>query len=179
MINTIVNFSSISSDNNLFDFETMLNRIKRKADISSEQYTRMVREYIHRKYPNLSGIEQGAVVALFLTADMTYKHFVESLDAMGMTMTVSVDLCLTNPPMPENTFFNTDINQLDLPIRVTNSLRYAGGINTYGDLVKLDEKKVMRIKNFGDAAWHVLEKAMREKKLHFGMTEAPTETKVY
>lgn len=54
------------------------------------------------------------------------------------------------------------IEELDLPTRITNSLK-KGGIKTVGDLVETPRKKLMKIKNLGGRSIELIEEKLKEK----------------
>lgn len=57
---------------------------------------------------------------------------------------------------------NTSLEELDLPVRLTNSLR-AGKVETIGDFVKRDKKDLMRMKNMGPKSISLVEEKLAER----------------
>ena len=56
----------------------------------------------------------------------------------------------------------TSLEELDLPVRLTNSLR-AGKIETIGDYLKIDKKDLMRMKNMGPKSVSLVEEKLAER----------------
>ncbi len=57
---------------------------------------------------------------------------------------------------------NTSLEELDLPVRLTNSLR-GGKIETIGDFLNVDKKDLMKIKNMGPKSINLVIEKLREK----------------
>ena len=57
---------------------------------------------------------------------------------------------------------NTSLEELDLPIRLTNSLK-AGKIETIGDFLAKDKKDLMKMKNLGPKSITLVEEKLRER----------------
>lgn len=56
----------------------------------------------------------------------------------------------------------TSLEELDLPVRLTNSLK-AGGIETIGDFLGKDKKEILKMKNLGPKSVSLVEAKLREK----------------
>ena len=56
----------------------------------------------------------------------------------------------------------TSLEELDLPVRLTNSLK-AGKIETIGDFLERDKKEVLKMKNMGPKSITMVEEKLREK----------------
>lgn len=56
----------------------------------------------------------------------------------------------------------TSLEELDLPVRLTNSLK-AGKIETIGDFLQRDKKEVLKMKNMGPKSIAMVEEKLREK----------------
>lgn len=57
---------------------------------------------------------------------------------------------------------NTSLEELDLPVRLINSLR-AGKIETIGDFLNRDKKDLMKMKNMGPKSVSLVEEKLRER----------------
>lgn len=66
----------------------------------------------------------------------------------------------TAPPSDE--ILKTSLEELDLPIRLTNSLK-SGKIETIGDFLQRDRKEVLKMKNMGPKSIALVEEKIREK----------------
>lgn len=56
----------------------------------------------------------------------------------------------------------TSLEELDLPVRLTNSLK-AGKIETIGDFLARDKKEILKMKNMGPKSIAMVEEKLREK----------------
>ena len=56
----------------------------------------------------------------------------------------------------------TSLEELDLPVRLTNSLK-AGKIETIGDFLEKDKKELMKMKNLGPKSINLVEEKLRER----------------
>lgn len=61
---------------------------------------------------------------------------------------------------------NTSLEELDLPVRLTNSLR-SGKIDTIGDFLERDKKDVMKMKNMGPKSVSLVEEKLAERGIKF------------
>jgi len=61
---------------------------------------------------------------------------------------------------------NTSLEELDLPVRLTNSLR-AGKIDTIGDFLDRDKKELMKMKNMGPKSISLVEEKLSERGISF------------
>jgi len=61
---------------------------------------------------------------------------------------------------------NTSLEELDLPVRLTNSLR-AGKIDTIGDFLERDKKELMKMKNMGPKSISLVEEKLSERGINF------------
>lgn len=57
---------------------------------------------------------------------------------------------------------NTSLEELDLPVRLTNSLR-AGKIETIGDFLDINKKDIIKMKNMGPKSISLVEEKLAEK----------------
>jgi hypothetical protein len=167
-------FTSLSSDNNLFDFESILKRIRKEMNVSDEDYVAKIRTYLMQKHPELKSAgeaTQATATAMFMMAAMTFNLFLEALDALGVKLELNAVFPEAAPVQqsPIELFLARRIDCLDLPLRVINVLRHSGDVENYGELVKLDKTKVMRMIGMGPGGWAHLEQAMKDSGLYFGM----------
>ena len=63
---------------------------------------------------------------------------------------------------PSDEILKTSLEELDLPVRLTNSLK-AGKIETIGDFLNRDKKELLKMKNMGPKSITQVEDKLREK----------------
>lgn len=63
---------------------------------------------------------------------------------------------------PSDELLKTSLEELDLPVRLTNSLK-SGKIETIGDFLQRDRKDVLKMKNMGPKSVALVEEKIREK----------------
>lgn len=63
---------------------------------------------------------------------------------------------------PSDEILKTSLEELDLPVRLTNSLK-AGKIETIGDFLDRDKKELLKMKNMGPKSITQVEEKLREK----------------
>lgn len=63
---------------------------------------------------------------------------------------------------PSDEILKTSLEELDLPVRLTNSLK-AGKIETIGDFLTRDKKELLKMKNMGPKSITQVEEKLREK----------------
>ena len=56
----------------------------------------------------------------------------------------------------------TSLEELDLPVRLTNSLK-AGKVETIGDFLKKDKKDLLKMKNLGPKSISLVEEKLKER----------------
>ncbi len=54
--------------------------------VDDEAYMVKVRQYIGKKYSEASEIEQATMVGMFMMTEMSFKHFCNCMDALGLQM---------------------------------------------------------------------------------------------
>lgn len=59
-------------------------------------------------------------------------------------------------------FLKTSLEELDLPVRLTNSLK-AGKVETIGDFLSRDKKDLMKMKNLGPKSVNLVEEKLKER----------------
>ncbi len=64
-------------------------------------------------------------------------------------------------PLTEE-LLKTSLEELDLPVRLTNSLK-AGKIETIGDFLQRDKKEILKMKNMGPKSIALVEEKLKEK----------------
>lgn len=72
------------------------------------------------------------------------------------------DAAVAVTPQISDEILKMTIEELDLPTRITNSLRN-GGIETIGQLLGTDKKELLKIKNLGGKSLVAVEEKLREK----------------
>ena len=68
----------------------------------------------------------------------------------------------TVSPLVTEEVLKTSLEELDLPVRLTNSLK-AGKIESIGDFLKVDRRELMKMKNMGPKSIMLVEEKLREK----------------
>ena len=63
---------------------------------------------------------------------------------------------------PSDEVLKTSLEELDLPVRLTNSLK-SGKIETIGDFLTRDKKELLKMKNMGPKSIAQVEEKLREK----------------
>jgi DNA-directed RNA polymerase subunit alpha len=86
----------------------------------------------------------------------------------------------SEPPVPKiaSEILETPIEQLDLSVRVFNSLKRTG-ITTVGEVLELlakGDEAVLSIRNFGDKSLEELRQKLQEKGFLRGTEATPTTT---
>lgn len=71
----------------------------------------------------------------------------------------------TTPTPLTDDVLKTSLEELDLPIRLTNSLK-AGKIETIGDFINRDKKELIKMKNVGPKSITLVEEKLREKGIN-------------
>ena len=59
---------------------------------------------------------------------------------------------------------NASLEELDLPVRLTNSLK-TGKISTIGDFLSRDRKEVLKMKNMGPKSVALVEEKLKERSV--------------
>lgn len=72
----------------------------------------------------------------------------------------------SKPPITEDVL-NTSLEELDLPVRLINSLK-AGKIVTIGDFLGRDKKELMKMKNMGPKSISLVEEKLIERGIEIG-----------
>lgn len=85
------NFSSISSDDTLFDFDVIISKIKRAKGLRDHHFADAIRAHFKRKYQSMTEVEQAVIVANFMMKEMDYKKFTETMDILDVKMEIKVD----------------------------------------------------------------------------------------
>ncbi|MBI3981025.1 DNA-directed RNA polymerase subunit alpha [Candidatus Microgenomates bacterium] len=75
---------------------------------------------------------------------------------------IAEDTAVAVTPQISDEILKMTIEELDLPTRITNSLRN-GGIETIGQLLGTDRKELLKIKNLGGKSLVAVEEKLREK----------------
>jgi|SRR3989344_5907210 len=65
------------------------------------------------------------------------------------------------PPLTDE-ILKTSLEELDLPVRLTNSLK-TGKIETIGDFLKKDKRELLKMKNMGPKSISLVEEKLKEK----------------
>ncbi|MBS2126327.1 DNA-directed RNA polymerase subunit alpha ['Fragaria x ananassa' phyllody phytoplasma] len=100
--------------------------------------------------------------ALATAAKILVDHF--NLIVELSQKTSKVEFITENKPEAHNYVLDLEIEQLDLSVRLFNSLKRAG-INTVASLVKLSEKEVIKLKSLGRKSFQEL----KDKFLEYGL----------
>ncbi|MBP5835677.1 DNA-directed RNA polymerase subunit alpha [Candidatus Phytoplasma meliae] len=100
--------------------------------------------------------------ALATAAKILVEHF--NLIVELSQKVPQVEFITENKPEAHNYVLDLEIEQLDLSVRLFNSLKRAG-INTVASLVKLSEKEVIKLKSLGRKSFQEL----KDKFLEYGL----------
>ncbi len=66
---------------------------------------------------------------------------------------------------PSDDILKTSLEELDLPVRLTNSLK-SGKVETIGDFLEKDKKDLLRVKNIGPKSITLIEEKLKEKGIN-------------
>ena len=112
-----------------------------------------------------------------LTVEITTDGTIKPSEALKQASKILVDQFMaiyqpkTSPKKPKergagvpltDELLKTSLEELDLPVRLTNSLK-AGKIETIGDFLTKDKKEILRMKNMGPKSIALVEEKLREK----------------
>ncbi len=111
-----------------------------------------------------------------LTLEITTDGTIKPLEALKQAAKILVDHFMTIyqpqavqkkqkeaviPTLTEEVL-KTSLEELDLPVRLTNSLK-GGKIETIGDFLKVDRRELLKMKNMGPKSISLVEEKLREK----------------
>lgn len=173
-------YTSISSDNNLFDLNLIVSRTIKHVCGDNAAYLTKVREYFNKRYPTMTGVEHAAMVAGFVTKEMSGSHLLEVMDVLGQSVTIHISGA--TPVQPDSDTdedasspirladrLAQDISVLDLGKRGLNVLRHGGNIYTLFDLVTKTSADILKIHGLGDTLMTAIYVAMQKIDIHYGM----------
>ena len=169
-------FGSISSDNNVFDLGHIFRRTMKDMEFTQDMFVLKVREYFKAKMSYLNELEMANIVTSFLTAEMTFERFQQSMDILGCGIDITIKMPVkklseraaeTGQRPPQYLFWDKSIDELMLTVRASNVLK-ANNVEYFGQLVALPENEVRRFVNMGPVTFKHLKSAMREHGLDFG-----------
>lgn len=107
--------------------------------------------------------------ALVCAAKLMIKHFLLlSNDNMVIEEGDKTLEVINEEPLRIRKLLKTPLNDLELSVRAFNCLRSAG-LETLGDLAKLEVAEMVKFRNFGKKSLKELEELMASKNLSFGM----------
>lgn len=93
---------------------------------------------------------------------MAAKNLVSFFLQIYEPKTVQEDTSVVVTPQVSDEILKMTIEELDLPTRITNSLKN-GGIETIGQLLGTERKELLKIKNLGAKSLSMVEEKLREK----------------
>lgn len=96
--------------------------------------------------------------ALKLSAKTLVSYFLQIFEPKPTVEETNVVVT----PQISDEILKMTIEELDLPTRITNSLRN-GGIETIGQLLGTERKELLKIKNLGTKSLSIVEEKLREK----------------
>jgi len=175
-------FQSISSDNNLFDYDHLVRVMVKEMGMTFEEHTNRITAHLRKKHPEAPEYLLSALMAAFITAEMTPGHFMEMMDALGCAVSITITPPILAGDRPESKTTSADtvpkvfsypalwdesIDVLDLPLRATNVLRHLGEIEFVGQLVRKKPEDLMKIRSFGNVLLQHVHTALREQGLKF------------
>ncbi len=97
-------------------------------------------------------------IALKQAAKVLVDHFATIYQPPSVTKKEKTEE--VTPPSEE--ILKTSLEELDLPVRLTNSLK-SGKIDTIGDFLTRDKKELLKMKNMGPKSIAQVEEKLREK----------------
>lgn len=112
-----------------------------------------------------------------LTLEITTDGTIKPSEALKESIKILIDVFNTiihpqavnkkqktsaQPAPPSDEILKTSLEELDLPIRLTNSLK-TGKIETIGDFLGRDRKEVLKMKNMGPKSIALVEEKIQEK----------------
>lgn len=111
-----------------------------------------------------------------LTLEITTDATIKPSEALKQAAKILVDRFMTiyqppvgakkpktiEAPQISEEVLKTSLEEFDLPVRLTNSLK-AGGIETIGDFLEKDRKDLLRMKNMGPKSISLVEEKLKEK----------------
>ncbi len=114
-----------------------------------------------------------------LTLEITTDGTIQPSEALKQAAKILVDHFMviyepqttTKKAKPENNVtlsddvLKTSLEELDLPVRLTNSLK-SGKIETIGDFINHDKKELMKMKNVGPKSITLVEEKLAEKGIN-------------
>ena len=99
-----------------------------------------------------------AEVALKTAAQTVASYFSQIYEPKK----VQEDTSVTTIPLVSDEILKMTVEELDLPTRITNSLRN-GGIETISQLINADRRELLKIKNLGAKSLSIVEVKLKEK----------------
>ncbi len=107
--------------------------------------------------------------ALVYAAQLMIKHFLLfSDDKITLEEDDKTLEVINEEPLRIRRLLKTPLTDLELSVRAFNCLKSAG-VETLGDLAKLEVAEMVKFRNFGKKSLKELEELMASKKLNFGM----------
>lgn len=167
---TTIDFSSISSDDNLFDFDMIIRKIRKSMGITEEQYLNKVREHFAKKYPSMNDLEKATVVASFLIAEVTFKRLAETLDILGVSLTLNTTF--DTPAKADGKTKLLDMTLVSVPDFHLSGRMLAiledNGITTLRQLVTLTEEEALKLRHISAQGVDCIKGGLENIGLHFG-----------
>lgn len=97
--------------------------------------------------------------AIKLAAKILVDHFTAIYQPQTGTKKQKAEA--TTSPLTEEVL-KTSLEELDLPVRLTNSLK-SGKIETIGDFLEKDKKDILKMKNMGPKSINLVEQKLKER----------------
>ena len=99
--------------------------------------------------------------ALKQAAKILVDHFATIYEPQNKAKKPKTEVSENNAAVTEEVM-KTSLEELDLPVRLTNSLK-SGKIETIGDFLEKDKKDLMKMKNMGPKSVALVEEKLRER----------------
>lgn len=147
MLKNQQNFTSISSDGNLFDFDNMFRRVLKDRGISEEEFMNRMRQHVRLAFPAVTEAELAGICASHLVRVSSFDKFREAMDILGLDIAFVIN---TKPsPFPEA--WNTHLRDTGMDTRVLRTL--LGEKFFYlGQVISKKQDDLIRLPKFGHAA---------------------------
>jgi DNA-directed RNA polymerase alpha subunit len=165
-------FNSISSDDNLFDFESIVRMTMRDMQMDEDEQLTRVKAYMKKRYPKMMDKVLPVMAKAFIAREMNYHHFLEMMDALGCAISIVVTkpivaghpnelLAGTHPPVWDKRVYELDLHARWMNVLIANNIEYLG------QLIWYSEDNILRLPNMGNAGMLRLKTAMKMHGLVF------------
>src|SRR3989338_407181 len=112
-------------------------------------------------FSSTSSIDLGPTFFILVSSFLSLvkkSPIVSTLPALRLLVSLTVKYSSSSDVL------NTSLEELDLPVRLTNSLK-AGKVKTIGDFLTKDRKELTKMKNVGPKSIELVEEKLRERSI--------------